>query len=44
MATCSYNDGHWSDWTVTQIKGENGQNGNDGNDGRGISSVTVYYM
>ena len=26
MATCSYNDGHWSDWTVTQIKGENGLN------------------
>lgn len=34
MATCSFNDGVWSEWTVTQIKGEDGHDGHDGHDGQ----------
>lgn len=38
MATCSFDNGVWSEWIVTQIKGENGD------PGRGIVSTNIYYM
>lgn len=27
MATCTFNEGVWSEWTITQVKGEDGING-----------------